>query len=174
MGLAISKRLVLAMGGDITAQSQPGSGSTFSFRLPVELMPAPRPLAEHTGTFIQLRGMRVLVVEDNPVNQMLAEITLAKLGAEVDLADDGEAGVKMARTGNYQYILMDMQMPGMDGIAATALIRKIPEIRQPRIIALTANAADADRRACLEAGMDDFLTKPFKGWELAAKLSMLS
>jgi CheY-like chemotaxis protein len=114
--------------------------------------------------------LRILLVEDNTVNQLLALGMLNKLGAPADLAIDGVEALELVRGGNYDLILMDMQMPRMDGITATRAIRSMDGIRQPRIVALTANAMESDRDACLAAGMDDFLSKPFKVAELQEKL----
>jgi CheY-like chemotaxis protein len=118
-----------------------------------------------------VRRVRVLVVEDNPVNQQVALRTLERMGYAVDLANDGEAGVEAVATGVYALVLMDCRMPGMDGYAATAAIR----LRQgagPRtpVIAMTADATDADRDRCLAAGMDDYVTKPFRYSDLEATL----
>ena len=99
------------------------------------------------------------MVEDNPVNQTLARLLLQKLGYQVDVANDGLAAVSLAETNTYDLILMDCQMPNMDGFAATAAIRS--RSPYPPIIALTANAIAGDRERCLAAGMDDYITKPF-------------
>ena len=114
--------------------------------------------------------LKILLVEDNAVNQMLALGMLQKLGLNADLATDGAEAVERVRETSYDLILMDMQMPRMDGLTATRAIRAMPELRQPRIVALTANAMESDRDACLAAGMDDFLSKPFKAAELQEKL----
>jgi CheY-like chemotaxis protein len=100
---------------------------------------------------------------------------LRRAGLEVELANDGQIACEKALAARdadtpYDLILMDMQMPRMDGLSATRAIRAIPELRQPRIVALTANAMESDRDACLAAGMDDFLSKPFKATELQEKL----
>jgi len=109
-------------------------------------------------------------VEDNAVNQMLAMSMLRKLGASAELAKDGQECVDKVRSGDYDLVLMDIQMPRMDGVAATRAIRQIAGIRQPRIVALTANAMDSDRQACLDAGMEDFLSKPFQVTDLQDRL----
>ncbi len=106
-----------------------------------------------------LHGHRILVVEDNPANQTLARLLLQKLGYQVDVANDGLAAVSLAETNTYDLILMDCQMPNMDGFAATAAIRS--RSPYPPIIALTANAIAGNRERCLAAGMDDYITKPF-------------
>ena len=101
---------------------------------------------------------------------MLAMSMLRKLGASADLAQDGQESVEKVRTGDYDLVLMDIQMPRMDGVAATRAIRLLPDIRQPRIVALTANAMESDRQACLDAGMEDFLSKPFQVSDLQDRL----
>jgi CheY-like chemotaxis protein len=122
----------------------------------------------------------VLLVEDNLVNQEVGKAMLRKLGYEVDIAKDGEAGLKAALARRYDVVLMDCQMPNMDGFEATAAIRaREAEVstdpanasaRRMPIIALTANAMKGDRERCLEAGMDDYLAKPFNKDQLAAML----
>jgi CheY-like chemotaxis protein len=96
---------------------------------------------------------------------------LQKLGTNADLAVDGAEALERVRDGGYDLILMDMQMPRMDGLTATRAIRAMADLHQPRIVALTANAMESDRTACLAAGMDDFLSKPFKITELQEKLA---
>jgi CheY-like chemotaxis protein len=114
--------------------------------------------------------LRVLVVEDHPVNQKIAIGLLTKLGIHADLAENGEAAVDMTRVGRYDVVLMDMQMPVLDGVDATRAIRLLPLEFQPWIIAQTANAFDTDRESCMQAGMDDFLSKPFRMDALREKL----
>ncbi len=106
-------------------------------------------------------ALQVLLVEDNPVNQKVGVRMLERLGCQVDVVDRGEKAVKAVLTEKYSHVFMDLSMPGMDGLEATEEIRKLPErVRQPIIIALTANATTADRAKCLEAGMDDYASKP--------------
>jgi len=171
LGLAICKRLVEGMGGNITVESKHYQGTTFTFRIPAIPSEAPREVrpASQAGPRRVMQA-RILLVEDNPVNQMLAMSMLQKLGASADLAKDGAEAVEKATAGAYDLILMDIQMPRMDGLTATRAIRATGGIRQPRIVALTANAMDSDREACVAAGMDDFLSKPFQASELQEKL----
>jgi signal transduction histidine kinase/CheY-like chemotaxis protein/HPt (histidine-containing phosphotransfer) domain-containing protein len=156
LGLAICKRLIDTMGGVIEVTSTVGEGSTFLIKLPCEVATA-GPAARHEQPQLKRSG-RVLVVEDNPVNQQVAEGLLRKLGMEVTVADNGADAIEMVRAQQFDLIFMDMQMPVMDGLSATRALRaegcRIP------IAGLTANAFESDRADCLAAGMDDFVSKP--------------
>jgi two-component system, sensor histidine kinase len=176
LGLAISERLARMMGGSVQARSGLGIGSVFSLRLfltpgvdrrtPEHDHPSTSGPVNGSGAAIDgadhpLRAIRLLIAEDNAVNRKVASALLARLGVEPVLVTNGREAVEAVSTGNFDIVLMDMQMPVLDGIDATTEIRALTSIDQPVIIALTANAFDTDRRACLDAGMDDFMTKPF-------------
>ena len=175
LGLTISQKLVEAMGGKITVESVHGQGSTFAFTLSFvhageedkRRLGAP---TKDSRASIPLLSGRVLVVEDDRVNQRVITHFLQQMGIETSLAKDGFEAVQAATTAPWDAILMDCQMPGMDGLEATRRIRtKLPNVKLP-IIALTANASLQDRTACLESGMDDFLSKPVRMENLSATL----
>ncbi|HET8870234.1 MAG TPA: ATP-binding protein, partial [Aquabacterium sp.] len=168
LGLVITRRLAQLMGGDAGAHSLPGDGSTFWFTARLRKA-KPAGAARATGsTFEQAEdalrnrfaGERVLLAEDNRVNQEVAAAMLEEVGLVVDVAADGAQAVEMASGQRYAAILMDMQMPRLDGPQATRQIRQLPGYSNTPIIGMSANAFIEDRRDCLAAGMDDFMTKP--------------
>ncbi len=179
LGLAICKRLAEAMGGGIAVESRLGEGSTFvlsweaqraqeAASVSAEAAPSPAP---SPATAVSTEPLSILVAEDNSVNQKLILKLLEKLGhREVKLAGNGREALERARQGDIELILMDMQMPEMDGLDATRAIRLLDLPRQPHIVALTANAFTEDRERCEAAGMDDFLSKPVNLERLSAAL----
>ncbi len=158
LGLAISKRLVQAMGGEIKGRSRPGEGSSFSFTIPAPAATTP----EVTPRRGDILGGRVLLVDDNPVNRRVAQLALQKLGMTVELAVDGVGALEALEQERFDLVLMDLQMPRMDGLEAARSHRRRgePAGRRTPIIALTANALAADRQRAIDSGMDDFLAKP--------------
>ena len=168
LGLSIARTLAERMGGKLRGESREGLGSTFTLEMPLALAaaapaalpgvtPAPGALAE---------GERILLVEDNPVNQSVIEAMLRSLGMEVSVAHDGLQAVDMVRQQRFAAILMDCRLPQVDGYEATRRIRLLPHGAQLPIIALTANALQGDRERCMAAGMNDYLSKPFRRTEL--------
>ncbi|HEX7636899.1 MAG TPA: PAS domain S-box protein, partial [Burkholderiaceae bacterium] len=171
LGLSIARELAQLMGGTIGVDSEPGRGSVFWFTARLQTaMSAPTPVPTARGGEAgraaeqQLRqrhaGAQVLLADDNRINQELATELLRLAGLKVDVADNGRIASAMAARGGYDLILMDMQMPEMDGLEATRLIRARPELDSVPIVAMTASAFGADRDACLAAGMNDHIGKP--------------
>lgn len=171
LGLSIARRLVELMGGKLQLSSQPGQGSRFTFTLPAESAPSPAMLENPIAPAPLLRGLRVLLVEDNVINQKVAMALLSRLGLEIDLAANGREALHLFAPGRYAAILMDCQMPEMDGFEATRCIRsQEANSSHTPIIALTAGASAEDRTQALSAGMDAFLAKPVRFAELEAAL----
>ncbi|HET6562067.1 MAG TPA: ATP-binding protein [Marmoricola sp.] len=175
LGLAISHQLVAALGGEIGVTSEPGVGSAFWFTGRFSAASEHRPRRVHDAAPATSTGMKalghVLVAEDNDVNQLVALGWLDALGFTADVAGNGEEAVAKATTTAYDVVLMDLQMPGTDGFTATRAIRAAEAGgRRVPIIAMTASAVDGERDKCLEAGMDDFLTKPVDGEKLETVL----
>lgn len=179
LGLAICHNLAHLLGGTLTATSTVGSGSTFSLELPIGnpqvKPPAPSSPPKKSGQHPKLL-LHVLIVEDQKTNQLLLGLMLKKIGCTYDFADNGLEGVRKFEEYEYDAILMDLQMPEMDGVTATIKIRsketKKPSLPPVPIIAVTANAFETDRRECEAAGMNDFLPKPVRVEQLADSLQL--
>ena len=173
LGLAISKSLALQMGGTLEVESEPGHGSTFVLTLPVRTAPEVRSPAgrPEPPPQAELPALRAILAEDNPVSRGLLLKMMRGLGYEADSAADGAELVERVSGGAYDLVLMDIHMPEVDGLEATRRIRRtLPPSRQPHIIAVTASVFPEDRQRCLEAGMNDFISKPVDLQELAAAL----
>jgi CheY-like chemotaxis protein/nitrogen-specific signal transduction histidine kinase/HPt (histidine-containing phosphotransfer) domain-containing protein len=187
LGLAICRQLADLMGGEVGVESQIGEGSSFWLTLRMDWGGqlaegsseesdaeaaasswAAEPSAEQRA---RIRGRRLLVVDDNQFNQQVATELLQQIGARVAVAADGEEAVARVRDEAFDCVLMDMQMPVMDGLEATRAIRHLPAVSGVPIIAMTANARQEDRQRCLDAGMNDFLTKPVLAQRLYAMVS---
>ena len=177
LGLAISARIVALMGGTLAVSSEVGRGSRFWFDITLGTVPDDAPLPPAAAAPHQLRqrrlaGVRLLVVEDNALNRQVAFELLGAEGALVELAEGGEQGVAMATDPEraYDAVIMDVQMPDVDGLEATRRIRAVAGLALLPIMAMTANVAHADRDACLAAGMDSHIGKPFDIDEVVARL----
>lgn len=186
LGLAISDRLVRLMGGTIQVKSTVGVGSTFSFciSLPVarrahelareQCSTAEREAPRGKAANSPAQALHVLVAEDNRVNQRLAQAILEKAGHQVTIVNDGLEAVAACDRQRFDVVLMDVQMPGMDGLEAATAIRQAEQgRRRVPVIALTAHAMPGDRERCLEAGMDDYITKPINVKQMIARLAAL-
>jgi len=176
LGLAICKRLVEMMDGQVVVESEIGSGSTFRVTLNLQL-PAVQ-ISDSSPSSAVTKSARdgrvqskILVAEDNQINQKVALRLLSLLGYSADVAKNGAEAVQMLKAGEYHAVLMDMQMPVMDGLEATRAIRQLDgALSRTPIIALTASAMQGESQKCFAAGMDDFISKPIENDKLAAVL----
>ncbi len=167
LGMAIVKKLITQMGGEISVSSQEGIGSTFVITIPFEIAPAPSKGNNHLGEEYNIHGLNLLLAEDNELNAEIANLLLGDEGAKVTVVSDGLQAVerfKNNKPGTFDAILMDVMMPVMDGLTATKTIRalKRPDAKYIPIISMTANAFKEDEKECLESGMNAHLTKPLE------------
>ena len=171
LGLVISKRLAEIMGGTMTADSAgAGLGCTFRFHISAPAVAsaatatsAPAAKVAISPQMAARHPLRILLAEDNLVNQKLALRLLSQMGYAADLAVNGQQAIERVAQQTYDLVLMDVQMPEMDGLeAARRITAQWPPLMRPRIVAMTANAMEGDRQACLAAGMDDYVTKPIR------------
>ncbi|TND09103.1 MAG: multi-sensor hybrid histidine kinase [Bacteroidetes bacterium] len=175
IGLTITKQLIELQGGKIYVESKPGKGSDFSFTIPV-LKATPRHLAngavpEQDVTEDFLKDIKILLVEDNEINQKLAEIVLKEQGCTVTVVDNGKSAIDLLRSGNdFDCILMDLKIPVVDGYETTRMIRNEIKNTAVPIIAFTAHAVKGEEEKCMESGMNDYVVKPFNPGELKKKI----
>ncbi len=170
LGLAISRYLITLMGGAITVAGSPGQGCTFSFTARFGISDRatehPKPDVTFHEMVRPIHGSRILLVEDNRLNRELAQEFLERAGFHVTTANHGGEGVERIRAARFDAVLMDLQMPGMDGFQACALMRELPHGERVPIIAMTAAAMPGDKQACIEAGMNGHVSKPVMPHEL--------
>ena len=178
LGLSIVKSLVELQHGTITLKSEPGNGATFTFTIKYrkgteqQLSPQPTETGKPMKDSTRARPLQILLAEDNKMNQSLVKYVLSKYGIETDVAGDGETATEKMKIKKYDLVLMDIQMPLMDGYEATKIIREELHSDVP-IIALTAHAMNDEKERCFNLGMNDYISKPFDPAELYQKISAL-
>ena len=174
LGLAIAKQLAELMGGQVGVESVLGEGSHFWFEVRLQLARSAVPegvtVRDPLGDWRVVEGTRILLVEDTELNQQVASELLQAVGCRVDIAADGSLALRRLAKERYDLVFMDMQMPVLDGLAATRLLRQQPGLSTLPVIAMTANVRKSDHEACLAAGMNDFVSKPFEPQTLYAAL----
>ncbi len=173
LGLPIARKLAEMMGGDLSVESVPGEGSTFQLTLPLELPQAPGVESGDAASANAGRdngGPRVLLVDDNDVARRVVTHILKRANYRIDCAEDGERGVAAASAAHYDLILMDLQMPGINGLDATTRIRQLSGYQSIPILALTANYSEEFARTCQEVGFNGFLSKPIQRTELVKEI----
>jgi len=166
LGLALARKLAALMGGAITVDSEPGVGSTFCLMLPVEVPPEKDSASANALSQEASRRRRILLVDDNDVARRVVKHVLTRGGYDIDCAEGGADGIQAASQRRYDLILMDLQMPGINGLEATAAIRRLPGYAETPILALTANYSEEFKRSCREAGLQGFLSKPVQREDL--------
>ena len=171
LGLAISKRLIELMGGRIAIDSKHGSGTDVSVELPLPLDTAPPPPPPPSPKAVTGDPLSILLAEDNPINRLVAQRTLEALGQKADIVTDGAQALAALARRDYEVLLLDVQMPEVDGFEVARRLADTPSAWRPWIIALTANAVEGDRELCLKAGMDDYLAKPVSREDLSSALA---
>jgi len=173
LGLAICQRLVMQMGGNIGVDSVPGQGSGFHFEIPFEPAPVPSPVGQvHPTGSAPAQALNILIAEDHPVNQRVAQLMLRSLGCEATLVSDGLQVLQALSQTHFDLVLLDLQMPQLDGLECARRIRsQSPGALKPWIVAVTANVVSGEQEACMAAGMNDFLAKPVTTEALRAALA---
>lgn len=172
LGLALVKRLARAMGGDLTAESEPGRGTTFTLGIAVEPAAAPAQSAASATPAARANALRVLCVEDNPYGRVVLNTILKELGHRVDFASSGEAAIDAVARGGYDLVLMDVTLSGIDGFETTRRIRRLPQpVRDVAILGVSARTSPADEAVALDAGMDGYLRKPVSPAALAQEIA---
>ena len=175
LGLTISRQLIELQGGNINVKSKQGKGSIFTFYLTIKKGELPKQLEKVAVKNTQphnLNNLNILLVEDNIINQKVATKSLNNMGVIVNIANNGKEAIEYLKTNKCDIILMDIQMPEMDGYEATQIIRQQMELKDLPIIAMTAAASIADKEKCITAGMNDYIAKPFQTTDLYEKIAV--